>query len=88
MQPRLNRLAPVALTEADSAAAGAAAGAWKSFTDQVSEVFEPAKPAEDQKPSPETPSTSGEYFLWLRLWIIKSCFAPVLHVMSLSWLCL
>lgn len=46
--------------EADSAAADAAAGAWKSFTDQVSEVFEPAKPAEDPKPSQETPSTSSE----------------------------
>ena len=56
-------------TEADSIAAVAATGAWKSFTDQVSEVFEPSKPAEDQKSSQETPSTSGECFLWLSLWI-------------------
>lgn len=34
-----------------------AADAWKSFTDQVSEVFEPAKPQETPKPAQEAPSS-------------------------------
>ena len=34
-----------------------AADAWKSFTDQVSEVFEPARPQETLKPAQEAPSS-------------------------------
>lgn len=35
------------------------ADAWKSFTDQVSEVFEPAKPIEASRPSQDASSTSS-----------------------------
>ena len=36
-----------------------AADAWKSFTDSISEVFEPAKPAEAPKPSQQAPVASS-----------------------------
>lgn len=42
-----------------------AADAWKSFTDQVSEIFEPAKPAEAPKPTQDASSTSSESFYHL-----------------------